>query len=116
MHELSLAEGIIEITEKTARKHNIAAVSCVRVSIGELAGVDPDALLFAWTSVTRNGIAKHSKLVIERTPGTAWCMDCSKTIPLAAYGNPCPDCGGYQLVANGGTEMRVIDIIPAKTE
>ena len=26
---------------------------------------------------------------------------------------PCPDCGGYQLAATGGTEMRVIDILEA---
>lgn len=112
MHELSIAQGIIEIVEETARAHGICAVRRVHVKIGELAGVDPEALLFAWESATREGIACGSELEIERTPGKAWCTDCGKIVPLKQYGDPCPDCGGYRLIANGGTEMRVVDIVP----
>ena len=112
MHELSIAQGIIEIVEETARAHGICAVRRVHVKIGEFAGVDPEALLFAWESATRDGTACGSELEIERTPGKAWCTDCGKTVPLKQYGDPCPDCGGYRLIANGGTEMRVVDIVP----
>ena len=112
MHELSIAQGIIEVVEQTARKHCIHSVRCVHVRIGELAGVDPDALLFAWKSVTLTGLARDAQLAIERTPGTAWCTDCNKTVPLKRYGDPCPIGKGYRLIANGGTEMRVIDIVP----
>lgn len=112
MHELSIAQGIIEIVDETARKHRIHAVRGVHVRIGELAGIDPDALDFAWKSVTLSGPARDAQLIIERTAGTAWCTDCGKTVPLKQYGNPCPECGGYRLIANGGTEMRVVDIVP----
>ena len=94
MHELSIAQGIIEIVDETARAHGIRAVRRVHVRIGELAGIDPEALYFAWESVTREGIARGSKLEIERTPGQAWCTDCGKTVPLKRYGDACPDCGG----------------------
>ena len=44
MHELSIAEGIIEIVERTAAANNVGRVKKVRVAIGELAGVDIPSL------------------------------------------------------------------------
>lgn len=111
MHEMSIAEGIMEIVERTARTNHIARVKSVRVAVGELAGVDIDALQFAWTSVRRGGPANDAPLLIDRPAGQAWCMDCCKTVPLKRYGDPCPLCGGFKLTATGGTEMRVVDLV-----
>ena len=106
MHELSIAEGIIEIVERTANANHVRHVKTVRVSIGELAGVDIPSLEFAWQSVRKGGVAQNAELEIERPNGEAWCLQCQKNIPLHR-------CGGYQLAATGGTEMRVIDILEA---
>lgn len=113
MHELSIAEGILEIVERTARANDVKRVKAVRVSIGELAGVDIPSLEFAWDSVRKGGPAEGAVLEIDRPRGEAWCLACEKTVPLARYGDPCPDCGGYRLAATGGTEMRVVDILEA---
>ncbi len=112
MHEVSIAEGIAEVVERTAAKNSITAISRVRVAIGELSGVDCDALNFAWESIAKNGLFKGAKLEIEHVPGKAWCTDCEKTVPLMRYGNACPLCEGYHLIATEGTEMRVIDFVP----
>lgn len=111
MHELSIAEGILEIVERTARANDVKRVKTVRVSIGELAGVDLPSLQFAWESVRRGGPAEGAALEIERPAGEAWCLDCEETVPLKRYGDPCPKCGGYRLAATGGTDMRVVDIV-----
>lgn len=112
MHEMSIAEGIIEIVERTAGRSGVTRVKEVRIEVGELAGVHISSLEFAWVSVTRGGPAEGSRLVIERPRGEAWCLDCAKTVPLTKYGDPCPVCGGFHLAATGGTEMRVIDFVP----
>ena len=111
MHELSIAEGIIEIVERTAAANNVGRVKKVRVAIGELAGVDIPSLEFAWVSVRKGGPTAEAELEIERPKGEAWCLDCAKTVPLERYGDPCPFCGGYRLAATGGTEMRVLELI-----
>ena len=111
MHELSIAEGIIEIVERTAAANNVGRVKKVRVAIGELAGVDIPSLEFACVSVRKGGPAAEAELEIERPKGEAWCLDCAKTVPLERYGDPCPFCGGYRLAATGGTEMRVLELI-----
>lgn len=111
MHELSIAEGIIEVVERTARQNNVKRVKKVRVAIGRLAGADIPSLRFAWESVTKMGVAQSAILEIEQPDGQAWCMDCSKTVPLSNFGEPCPLCGGFHLTPTGGKEMRVIDLI-----
>ena len=40
MHEMSIAEGIIEIVERTAGRSGVTRVKEVRIEVGELAGVD----------------------------------------------------------------------------
>ena len=40
MHEMSIAEGIIEIVERTAKANGVTRVKEVRIEVGELAGVD----------------------------------------------------------------------------
>lgn len=109
MHETSIAEGIVDAVAKTELAED-EEVTEVRVAIGELAGVDIDALLFVWESVKRNTLMSNSKLVIERPPGKAWCMNCAKTVDLHRHGDPCPECGGFQLFANQGHELKVLDM------
>ena len=79
MHELSIAEGIIEIVERTANANHVRHVKTVRVSIGELAGVDIPSLEFAWQSVRKGGVAQNAELEIERPRGEAWCLQFTAT-------------------------------------
>ena len=111
MQELSIAEGIVEVVERTARQNAVTRVKKVRVAIGELAGVDIPSLRFAWDSVTKHGVAQGALLDIDRPPGQAWCMDCSVNVPLKNFGEACPHCGGYHLTPTGGREMRVLELI-----
>lgn len=113
MHELSIAEGIIDIVERTARANNVRRVKRVEAAVGELAAVDPAALFFAWESVRKGGPADAAELVLTPVPGAAWCHTCTKTVPLHRYGDPCPKCGGYQLTATGGDELKVTGIVEA---
>lgn len=113
MHEMSIAEGILDAVSRTALEPG-ETVTEVRVAVGELAGVDVDALLFAWDSVKRGTPADGSRLAVERPPGRAWCMACGKTVEMHRHGDACPLCGGYQLIANQGHELKVLDLTVAK--
>lgn len=68
MHELSIAEGIIDIVERTARANNVRRVKRVEAAVGELAAVDPAALFFAWESVRKGGPADAAELVLTPVP------------------------------------------------
>ena len=53
MHEMSLAEGIRGIIVDAARRNNAPRITRVRVEIGRFAGVEKEALAFAFDVVMR---------------------------------------------------------------
>ncbi len=111
MHEMSIAESVRGIVEETAGREGLARVVEVRLEIGRLAAVEPEALRFCFDAVMRGGIAEGAVLAIDETPGTAWCFGCSASVPVEMRGEPCPRCGGGQLQVTGGTGMRVKDLL-----
>jgi hydrogenase nickel incorporation protein HypA/HybF len=110
MHEMSLAEGVIGVVADAARAHAPCAVRTVRLQIGALAAVECEALSFAFDVVKRGSVADAATLDIVHVPGSAWCMQCSRSITIAERGDACPDCGSYQLQVTGGAEMRVLEL------
>ncbi len=110
MHEMALAQSMLEIVERTARDNGAGCVTLVRIEIGALSHVEPEALRFGFDVVTRESLADGAQLDIRTTPGEAWCMPCGMTVPLPRLGEACPHCGSYQLSVSGGDAMRVLEI------
>jgi hydrogenase nickel incorporation protein HypA/HybF len=110
MHEMSLAQSVVEIVERTAAANGGGRVSAVRLEIGALSHVEVEALRFCFDAVTRGGAAEGARLELDSPPGQAWCMPCGATVPLARLGDACPHCGSHQLQVTQGEEMRVKDI------
>jgi hydrogenase nickel incorporation protein HypA/HybF len=110
VHEMSIAEGMLEIVESAARGSAPARVATIWLELGALSHVEPDALLFCFDAVARGSLAEGAKLAIVTLPGAAWCMPCGERVGLDRRGDPCPRCGSYQLEVVGGEEMRVKEI------
>ena len=110
MHELSLAQSIIDLVEEQRAGERFARVRTIRVSIGQLSNVDPRALEFGFEVVARGTVAEGASLAIDRPPGRAYCTDCSATVEIATRTDACPTCAGHRWVAVGGEELRVIDL------
>ena len=110
MHELSLAEGVREIVDETARSNGAERVTAVRLEIGRLAQVEIDALRFAFEVVKRGSLADAARLEIVECDGTAWCMRCCRAVVIAGRGEACPQCASHQLQVTGGDRMRVLEI------
>ena len=107
MHEMSLAEGIVQLVEDAARADGSTKVKAVWLEIGRLAAVEKEALRFCFDAVTRDTIAEGARLEIIEMPGRGWCMKCEGNVAVSALYEPCPVCGSYQIQVTGGTEMRV---------
>lgn len=110
MHEMSLAEGILQIVEEQARTGDFCRVSLVVLEIGRLSGAEPEALRFAFEAVTRGSIAEGAALEIIDLPGRGWCLGCSREVEVSERYDPCPHCGGYQIHVTGGSDMRVKEL------
>lgn len=110
MHEMSLAEGVLQIIEDYREREPFSAVRSVVLEIGELSTVEVESLRFCFDAVVRDSVAQGAVLEIQRVPGTAFCMPCGKSITIQTLYDPCPECGSYQVQPTGGTEMRVKEL------
>ncbi len=110
MHEMSLCESVLQILEENAKRQEFDAVKTVWLEIGELSGVEVEAMRFSFDVVTRGTLADHARLEIIAVPGEAWCMQCSKRVPVMQRFDACPDCGSYQLQVTAGDEMKIKEL------
>lgn len=110
MHEMSLAEGMLQLIEDAAGRENATRVSAVYVEIGQLASVEIEALRFCFDAVVRDSVADGARLEILAVPGVGWCMDCDRSVAMSEKLGGCPLCGGYRVQVTGGTEMRVKEL------
>ncbi len=110
MHEMSLAEGVLQVIEDSARANGFTRVKTVWLEIGALAGVEVEAMRFCFDAVVKGTLADGTRLEIIETEGQGWCMPCSKTVPISQRYDPCPHCGGYQIQPTGGLELKVREL------
>ncbi|MBN0042824.1 hydrogenase maturation nickel metallochaperone HypA [Streptomyces actuosus] len=111
MHELSIATAIVDQADEVARAHGPGPVSAVHVRIGELSGVVPDALAFAF-EVARDGTAlAAAELVVEEIPAVAHCGPCDEDFPV---GSPpffwCPRCDRPSEGLRSGRELQITGV------
>lgn len=110
MHELSLAESLIESIEDEARKQGFAKVRRIWLEAGALSGVDPEALRFGFEVAAQHTCAEGAALEIHRPPGEAWCFACNRNVNIAEYYDGCPHCGGHQLQVTGGQQFQLKEL------
>lgn len=110
MHEMSLAEGILQLVEDAARQQDVRRVSAVFVEVGRLASVEVESLRFCFDVVIKGSVADGARLEIIDVPGAGWCLDCSESVPMTDKLSGCPRCGGHHVQVTGGTEMRVKEL------
>jgi hydrogenase nickel incorporation protein HypA/HybF len=110
MHEMSLAEDVLQLIEDAARAQRFSKVTMVWLEIGQLAGVEAEAMRFCFDAMTRGSLAEGAQLEIIATPGSGWCRQCAATVALPEVFAACPQCGLYPLQLTGGTQMRLREI------
>jgi hydrogenase nickel incorporation protein HypA/HybF len=111
MHELSLAGGILRVVEDAAAREPFRRVSRLTLEAGALAGVEVAALRFALEAIAPGTLLEGAAIEIEQPPGTAWCLRCAASVPIASRLDPCPQCGSAQVAPTGGTELKVRELI-----
>ncbi len=107
MHEMSLMEDMLRIVEESARAQGCGRVRTVVLEVGRLAGVETEALRFAFDVVTAGSLAEGATLEIEEPEGRGCCLACGEETKVTARYDACPRCGTLPLQITGGTGLRV---------
>jgi len=111
MHELSIAESILDIARSEMDKVNATTITELELEIGRLSGVEYSSLDFALQILTENSIFKNTKIVILKPEGQATCNSCNLTFSVKSFISQCPNCNSYQYTITSGKELRVKSIL-----
>jgi hydrogenase nickel incorporation protein HypA/HybF len=92
MHEYSLVEALVRRVEEEARRRAATRVHSLTVSIGELAGVDPELFRTAYETFRAGTACEGAALELTSSPAAWSCPSCGRAIERGAV-LTCPACG-----------------------
>ena len=107
MHEMAIAEGILDIALKAMEENEAKRVARVKLLVGEMAGVECESLLFCFEALTKGTAADGAALDIERVPLVGRCATCGKEQHVERYSLFCPSCRNGALEIISARELQV---------
>jgi hydrogenase nickel incorporation protein HypA/HybF len=111
MHELSIAQSIVELAEREARNHQAISIEEVELEIGALAGIEWVALEFALESAIKGSLLEEARIVRLQIDGEGRCGDCESLFPVENIFTACPICSSYAVKIIKGKELRIKSIV-----
>jgi len=107
MHEMSIAQSVLDIAFGEMRNHASDGITKIKLSIGEFSGVVRESLEFAFLALTPGTPAAGADIEIDVIPINTECRSCgSTTCRLNDLNLLCPRCGEPVRIT-GGREMKV---------
>lgn len=119
MHEMSIAAAIAEQVLAVAQENNLAKVTQVRLRVGELRLIVPEALAVAWEAVREGTPAAAADLEMTEVPARARCRKCGHEYHPEWPVFLCPQCEQASVEILAGEELLLEEIVgedPGRTE
>lgn len=102
-------ESAMALVEQHAAPRKGRRVTRVVLRIGALAGIDPEAMRFAFDVVSKGTVADGADFEIEDVPVAAWCLNCEREFAGDSrdFVFTCPDCGDLSGEVRRGRELEL---------
>ena len=123
MHELSMAQGIIDAVLKTAEENNATEVNEVTIEVGRLAMINPEQLEFMLGVLVENTLMEDAEITFEEIPIEMDCHDCDfhgeAVLDDSDHYAPlvkCPECDSLSVEVLNGKDIVVKNIVIEKPD
>ena len=100
-------QSTLELAGEQLLKAGCTEIHLIRLRVGLLSGVVPEALEFAFEVLKADSPAANATLEIERTPGLFFCGTCGVETWLDTMQFECAGCGGLLTVREGGADLEL---------
>jgi hydrogenase nickel incorporation protein HypA/HybF len=104
VHEYSLVLSLIERVKQEAEDHRARAVHRVRIQVGELAGVEPELLTYAFGIAREGSVCEKAELDVVFVAAEWVCAACARPI-ARGKALQCEVCGQPGTLRAGGEIM-----------
>ena len=117
MHELSMAQGILNAVLETAEANDAIKVTDMVIEIGKLAMLNPEQLKFMLGVLCKDTIAENAEILIEDIDVEIKCYNCDfegiADIDDSDHYAPmilCPKCESHRVEVLNGRDVTVKNI------
>jgi hydrogenase nickel incorporation protein HypA/HybF len=110
MHELSIAQNIVDILNDQMRIHRLSKIENVSLRVGVLRSVVIESLSFSFDVLTSGSPLEGARLQIEEVPLRGRCMECGQEVTLETWMDDCPHCRGPRMEIVSGKELDIVAI------
>jgi hydrogenase nickel incorporation protein HypA/HybF len=110
VHELSVMANALEIALDQTRRQGASRIHAITLRIGELSGVVPEALAFAFEAVVAGTPAEGARLVVETVSVLCQCPQCGEAFHPADVIYQCPCCGHISADVWRGRELELASL------
>lgn len=110
MHELSLAQDILQTAIQIAQQSACSHVSKLTIKVGTFSGVLSDSLLFGIEALAKDTICQSAVVEIIVVPLMIVCLDCKKESEIAPQVFLCPHCHSGNVQVLRGEELELVSM------
>jgi len=111
MHELSIAQNLIEQAMNILAKNNAKRILSIEITIGEISGVVKESLEFYYNLLTKEiDNFRDSKLIINETKWIMRCKNCNLEYEAGKGNVGCPRCKSLEDEIVSGRELDLISM------
>jgi hydrogenase nickel incorporation protein HypA/HybF len=112
MHEVSIMQSTLDIAIEQASGRKAKKILGLSMRVGQLSGVVPEALRFAFDVLTQGTIAEGASLDVELVSVVCYCSACEKQFDAADMFCECPRCHqtSIQIVRGRELQLKAIEV------
>ncbi len=110
MHELGIAQNILQIVQQSVPEKSAADIRSIRIRVGQLSGVVADSLDFCFSVLVSQTDMQRASLKIESISILSECKSCLHRFQMEDLGFSCPSCKSTNLQLISGRELEVVEI------
>ena len=110
MHEMSIAQSLIYIIKEEMVKNNAGTLRSVRLNVGQMSAVVPDALSFCFEVITSGTELEGARLDMDVIPLEGFCRKCEDTFQIEDYAFACPVCSSTEIEVIGGQDLSIVEM------
>ncbi len=110
MHEMSIAQSLIQVIKEEMLKHDAKTLRSVRLNVGRLTAVVPDALSFCFEVIIAGTELEGTMLIMDVIPLEGFCRECEKEFEIQDYTFVCPSCGSTKIKTIAGQDLSIVEM------
>lgn len=103
-------QDALDLAAAEARKAGASKIHNLRLRVGVLSGVVPEALRFAFEALAPGSPAEGGTLEIEPVAALCWCEPCAREFVARDGVEPCPGCGNTATFLRCGLELELSSV------